>query len=57
MINKLLLVGGVVKDQAEADEGMSFKQRVALAGGSALSGVSEVVDNDILAGALQVGGM
>ena len=45
-----------MKDQAEADEGMSFKQRVALAGGSALSGASEVVDNDIISGALQVGG-
>ena len=30
-------VGGVVKDQAEADEDMSLKQRLVLAGGSALS--------------------
>ena len=47
---------GVVKDQVEADEKLSFKQRMALAGGSALSGASGMVDNEIIAGALEVGG-
>ena len=46
----------MVKDQVEADEKLSFKQRMALAGGSALSGASGMVDNEIIAGALEVGG-
>ena len=47
---------GVLKDQAEADEDMSLKQRLALAGGSTLSGASEMVDNEVIAGAMEVGG-
>ena len=46
----------MVKDQAEADEDMSLKQRVVLAGGSALGGTSEMVDNEVVAGAMEVGG-
>lgn len=46
----------MAKDQAEADEGMSLKQRMVLAGGSTLGGASEMVDNEILAGALEVAG-
>ena len=46
----LATAGGVVKDQAED---MSVKQRLVLAGGSALSGASEMVD---IAGAMEVGG-
>ena len=48
--------GGVAKDQAEADEDMSLKQRAVLAGGSALSGASEMVDNEVVASAMEVGG-
>ena len=47
---------GVLKDQAEADEDMSLKQRLVLAGGSTLSGASEMVDNEVIAGAMEVGG-
>ena len=39
----LLAAGRVVKDQAEADEEMSIKQRVALAGGSAIGGTGEAL--------------
>lgn len=46
----------MAKDQAEADEDMSLKQRLVLAGGSALTGASEMVDNEAIAGAMQVGG-
>lgn len=46
----------MVKDQAEADEDMSLKQRLVLAGGSTLSGASEMVDNEVVAGAMEVGG-
>ena len=46
----------MVKDQAEADEDMSLKQRLVLAGGSALSGGSEMVDNEVLAAVMEVGG-
>ena len=52
----LATAGGVAKDQAEADEDMSVKQRLVLAGGSALSGASEMVDNEAVAGAMEVGG-
>ena len=52
----LATAGGVAKDQAEADEDMSLKQRALLAGGSTLNGASEMVDNDVLAAVLAVGG-
>ena len=39
------MLGGVVSDQAEADEDMTFKQRLLLAGGSALSEGGGVVDD------------
>ena len=39
----LLAVGTVVQDQAEADEDLSIKQRVALAGGSAIGGTGEAL--------------
>ena len=47
---------GVAKDQADADEDMSVQQRLLLAGGSTLGGASEMVDNEIVAGAMEVGG-
>ena len=46
----------MAKDQADADEDMSLKQRLVLAGGSMLTGASEMVDNEIIAGAMEVGG-
>ena len=46
----------VAKDQAEADEDMSLKQRMVLAAGSTLTGASGMVDNEIIAGAMEVGG-
>ena len=46
----------MAKDQAEADEDMSLKQRLVLAAGSTLTGASEMVDNEIIAGAMEVGG-
>lgn len=35
---------------------MSIKQRLVLAGGSTLTGASEMVDNEIIAGAMEVAG-
>lgn len=52
----LSTAAGVAKDQAEADEDMSIKQRLVLAGGSTLTGASEMVDNEIIAGAMEVAG-
>ena len=52
----LATAGGVAKDQAEADEDMSLKQRAMLAAGSAMGGASEMVDNEVLAAVLEVGG-
>ena len=49
-------IGGVITDQAEADEDMSLKQRLVLAGGSAMTGASEMVDNEIISGAMEVAG-
>ena len=46
----------MAKDQAEADEDMSLKQRLVLAAGSTLEGASGMVDNEIIAGAMEVGG-
>ena len=46
----------MLTDQADADEDMSLKQRLALAGGSAMTGTSELVDNEIISGALEVAG-
>ena len=46
----------VAKDQAEADEDLSLKQRLALAAGSTITGASGMVDNEIIAGAMEVGG-
>ena len=39
----LIAAGTVVKDQGEADEDLSAKQRVALAAGSAIGGTSEAL--------------
>ena len=39
----LLAAGRVVRDQADADEDLSIKQRVALAGGSAIGGTGEAL--------------
>ena len=39
----LLAAGRVVKDQVEGDEELSIKQRVALAGGSAIGGTGEAL--------------
>ena len=46
----------MAKDQAEADEDMSLKQRLVLAGGSTLEGTSEMVGNETLAGAMEEAG-
>ena len=35
---------------------MSLKQRLALAGGSAMTGASDMVDNEIISGAMEVAG-
>lgn len=48
--------GGVAKDQADADDDMSIKQRLVLAGGSAVGGASEIVDNEVIASAMEVAG-
>ena len=39
----LTAAGRVVRDQADADEHLSIKQRVALAGGSAIGGTGEAL--------------
>jgi len=56
IIGVLSTAAGVLHDQAEADENMSLQQRLILAGGSALEGTSEMVDNEVISGAMQVGG-
>lgn len=48
---------GVTRDQAEADTDMTLQQRLILAGGSTLEGVSGMVDNEILADTLEVAGI
>ena len=52
----LSTAAGVTRDQAEADEDMTIQQRLILAGGSTLEGVSEMVEDDILADVLEVAG-
>ena len=42
-IGVLTAAGRVVRDQADADEDLSIKQRVALAGGSAIEGTGEAL--------------
>ena len=44
-------------DQAEADKEMSIKQRLVLAGGSAVGGASEMVEIEIVANAMEVTGL
>ena len=39
----LTAAGRVVRDQADADEHLSIKQRVALTGGSAIGGTGEAL--------------
>ena len=53
---EFVLIGGVITKQAEADEDMSLKQRLVLAGGSAMTEASELVDNEIISGAMEVAG-
>ena len=43
----------MANDQAEADEDMSIKQRLILAGGSAVGGASEMVDNEVISSAME----
>ena len=54
------VVGGVVSDQADADEDMSMQQRLFLAGGSALNEggdlVGELTGEQLAADALTVAG-
>ena len=54
------VAAGVVNDQAEADEEMSLKQRLVLAGGSALAEGGGAVDDltgvSLAADALEVAG-
>ena len=52
----MVTVGAVLKDQADADPDLSMKQRLILAGGSTLEGLSEFVRNEVGAGVLQVAG-
>ena len=52
----MVTVGGVLKDQADADPDLSVKQRLVLAGGSTLEGASEFVPDEVGAGVLQVAG-
>ena len=55
------VAAGVVSDQAEADEEMSLKQRLVLAGGSTLAEGGGVVDEltgvSLAADVLEVAGM
>lgn len=54
------MAGGVVSDQAEADEDMSVKQRLVLAGGSVLAegggAVGDLTGVDLAADGLEVAG-
>lgn len=54
------MVGGVVNDQADADEDMSVQQRLILAGGSALSEggglVGDLTGVEVAANAMAVTG-
>ena len=43
LVGVLTAAGRVVQDQADADEDLSIKQRVALAGGSAIEGTGEAL--------------
>ena len=43
----MVTVGAVLKDQADADPDLSMKQRLILAGGSTLEGLSEFVPNEV----------
>ena len=43
IVGVLTAAGRVVRDQADADEDLSIKQRVALAGGSAIGGTGEAL--------------
>jgi len=52
----MVIVGAVLKDQADADPDLSMKQCLILAGGSTLEGASEFVPNEVGAGVLQVAG-
>ena len=52
----LSTAAGVTRDQAEADSDMSVQQRLILAGGSTLEGVSGMVEDEILADTLEVAG-
>ena len=46
MIGVLTAAGRVIRDQADADEDLSIKQRVALAGGSAIGGSGEALGDE-----------
>ena len=46
----------MVKDQVEADEDMSLKQRLALGAGSTLEGTSGMIENDVASSAMEVAG-
>ena len=41
-------VGSVVKDQATADPDTNFKQRAAMAVGSAAGGIKDATDNEVV---------
>lgn len=53
---KCIYAGDMVKDQASADKDTTVAQRLALAGGGAAKGVGDIVDNEVAADALKVGG-
>lgn len=46
----------MVKDQASADKDTTAAQRLALAAGGATKGAGDIVDNEVAADALKVGG-
>ena len=46
----------MIKDQASADKDTTAAQRLALAAGGATKGAGDIVDNEVAADALKVGG-
>ena len=46
----------MVKDQASADKDTTAAQRLALAAGGATKGAGDIVDNEVAADVLKVGG-
>ena len=52
-----MYLGGVAKEQAEADQDTSITQRIILAGGGVVEGSSAMAENDLLSAAIETAGI